>query len=61
MGRLLAVCTRETMRGEVVREVMSQAVAVLWIHVPILEKTLASQRLLKVACRRGLQGADPAF
>ncbi len=60
-GRLVAVCTSATMRGEGVSDVMSHTAPTFCIHVPTFEATPASQRLRKAPRRRsGVQSEPPA-
>src|SRR5271154_3053219 len=53
IGRLLATCTMETMKGSGSRLVMSQADATLYIQPPMLETTVAIQINANTRWRNG--------
>jgi hypothetical protein len=53
-GRLVAVCTRATIRGHGVSEVISHTAPVLCIQVPTLDVTVASYSARKSGWRNGL-------
>ena len=55
IGRVPAVWTSETIKGEGAREVMSQPAPTSWIQVPILEKIVAIHKERKAAIFSGLQ------
>src|SRR4051812_21321404 len=56
IGRLVATCTSDTMRGSASRVVISHPAAELYIHVPTLAATVADQITAYVLCRNGLKG-----
>src|SRR5262245_17082905 len=57
-GRVVATCTSATISGLGSRSVISQPEAALYIQLPTLETTVATHRMAKVACRKGLQAED---
>ncbi len=52
-GSMLAVCTRATLSGALVRRVIAQAAPTPWISCPKLESTLADQIARYVFSRNG--------
>jgi hypothetical protein len=54
-GRVVAVCTMATMKGDTVREVMSHEAPTSCIHVPTRETTLVIQSNLKNGSINGFQ------
>jgi len=53
-GRVVAACTKATIKGLGESEVISQPDVTSCIQVPVLDTTVAPQRSTKVAFRKGL-------
>jgi hypothetical protein len=60
IGRLLATCTMETMKGSGSRLVMSQPDATLYIQPPMFETTVAVQITANVRLRNGAHAVAAA-
>jgi hypothetical protein len=55
MGRLVAACTNDTIKGFELRLVISQPAAAPYIQAPMFATTVAIQSNLKTLLRKGVQ------
>ena len=54
MGKFAATCTKETIKGDELSEVMSHAEVELYIQPPIFDTSVAVQMIAYGRCRKGL-------